>query len=98
MGWRPFRDAKTRGNWRDELMHRQAGRCAICGHRFPEAGELSESTAARYLPTFDHVIPRSKGGADDIGNLQLVHWACNVARGDGNGSKPLPSIPRRLRL
>lgn len=32
--------------------------------------------------TADHVIPRSKGGADDVANLRPAHLACNQARGD----------------
>jgi 5-methylcytosine-specific restriction endonuclease McrA len=96
MSWNPFRDAKTRAAWRDELMHRQNGLCAICGYRFPEPGELNEQLQLAYSPTFDHVIPRSQGGADDVGNFRLVHGACNLARGEGNGSKPT-SIPRVLR-
>jgi hypothetical protein len=27
------------------------------------------------------------------GSLQLVHRACNRARGDGNSSKSAPSVP-----
>lgn len=30
----------------------------------------------------DHIIPRSRGGADDLGNLRPAHVACNQRRGD----------------
>jgi len=30
----------------------------------------------------DHIQPRSHGGGNDIGNLQLTHKACNQARKD----------------
>jgi 5-methylcytosine-specific restriction endonuclease McrA len=97
MGWHPFRDAKTRARWRDELMVRQRGLCAICGYRFPAPGELNAELEPRYVPTFDHVVPRSQGGVDDLSNFRLVHAACNLVRGDGSGSRPAPSLPRVLR-
>jgi 5-methylcytosine-specific restriction endonuclease McrA len=33
-------------------------------------------------PTFDHIRPRTKGGADDPANLQLAHAQCNKRKGD----------------
>lgn len=33
-------------------------------------------------PTVDHIHPRSKGGPDDLDNLQLAHWRCNRAKGN----------------
>lgn len=97
VGWHPFRDAKTRAQWHDVLMREQDGLCAICGHRFSVAGELSEELEIKYAATFDHVIPRSQGGKDELTNFRLVHSCCNVARGDGTGSKPAPTVPRKLR-
>jgi 5-methylcytosine-specific restriction endonuclease McrA len=97
MGWHPFRDAKTRAEWRDYLMLKQRSSCAICGHRFPAAGEVSESIEIEFAATFDHIVPRSAGGHDGLGNLRLVHYGCNRARGDGNPSKPAPAVPRKLR-
>lgn len=33
--------------------------------------------------TADHLIPRSKGGTDDVeANLRPAHYNCNVVRGD----------------
>lgn len=32
--------------------------------------------------TADHVVPRSKGGTDDLSNLEPAHQACNSARQD----------------
>lgn len=32
--------------------------------------------------TIDHVMPRSKGGADTSDNLRLAHWRCNLDKRD----------------
>ena len=32
--------------------------------------------------TVDHIIPLSKGGAEDFTNLQLLCRKCNVEKGD----------------
>jgi len=52
--------------------------CAICGvaldHNAPARSRLS--------PTIDHIVPWSLGGDPwDEGNLRVVHYGCNSARG-----------------
>jgi len=37
---------------------------------------------AKHRATFDHIMPRSKGGADTAENLQLVHARCNKIKGN----------------
>jgi hypothetical protein len=32
--------------------------------------------------TMDHVIPRAKGGSDDVSNLALCCYVCNPLKGD----------------
>lgn len=57
------------------------------------AERLVRATLARYgtvchlcdedgATSADHVIPRSRGGADTVDNLRPVHIACNQRRGD----------------
>ncbi|AYR00966.1 HNH endonuclease [Arthrobacter phage Hestia] len=41
-----------------------------------------------WAPSLDHVIPRSKGGGDDEGNLRTAHRWCNAVRSD-NAEHPL---------
>lgn len=66
------------------LWERQGGACALCGepmliNRFqaPHARIWAKRRA-----TLDHIVPRSKGGSNDSGNLQLAHATCNKVKGN----------------
>jgi|ERR1700733_3970001 len=61
---------------RDRLAEAQNWRCCYCGGRMDGRGTSPDA------PTFEHVIPRSKGGPDTISNLVIAHTRCNVRRGD----------------
>jgi 5-methylcytosine-specific restriction endonuclease McrA len=65
---------------RKRIFVRDQGICGLC-----------------YLPVepgvawqIDHVLPRSRGGGHEDGNLRLTHATCNLKRGDGR-SRRLPS-------
>jgi hypothetical protein len=49
------------------VYERDLGRCVQCG--------------ANQQLEFDHVIPHSRGGADSVGNLQLLCLPCNRRKG-----------------
>lgn len=52
------------------LIERQGYRCALSGRELtPEAASI------------DHRIPISRGGAHDLGNVQIVHHQVNSAKG-----------------
>ena len=63
------------------LYERQGGYCAGCKHYFQ----------SRNL-TIDHIVPRAKGGEDDISNLQLLCHACNQLKGEESQEQLLASL------
>jgi hypothetical protein len=59
-------------DWEDQksrVWQRDKGHCKICG--FFCDGCFADP---------DHIIKRSKGGSDDIGNLRTVHRTCHNKR------------------
>lgn len=70
-GWkRRVRNTSTGPQELYKLAKDQEFRCALSG--LP----LDPSDAA-----LDHIVPVSKGGTDDIGNLQWVHFVINKMKG-----------------
>lgn len=57
---------------RSTLFGQQNGRCTGCQRWFPPRNF-----------TVDHILPQSKGGGHDLGNLQLLCGACNSKKGAG---------------
>lgn len=53
-----------------DLLSKQRGRCNGC------ACDIRQSY------TVDHIIPRSRGGSNDIDNIQLLCGPCNSSKGD----------------
>lgn len=61
-----------------EIFERDSWVCQIC--QLPV-----DPTADRRHPdgaTIDHVVPLSKGGADDPSNVVTAHWRCNRDKGN----------------
>ncbi len=57
--------------------------CYVCGRHVKE----------RHA-TLEHIVPISKGGTDDMGNLSISHNACNARRGNSEmGSAPCVFSP-----
>lgn len=55
-----------------EVWQRDGGRCRECG--------LDGSGGASL--EFDHIIPIAKGGANSVGNLQVLCRTCNGRKSD----------------
>ena len=71
------------------LAARNGWFCAICGC----ALSLDGDGAAK--ATVDHIVPRSRGGGNNLGNLRLACKPCNVRRGN---ALAFPLTPRQARL
>ena len=56
---------------RRALFHAQGGLCAICGLEIVRSNR-----------SVDHVVPKSRGGKNRVGNLVMSHPACNARKGD----------------
>jgi 5-methylcytosine-specific restriction endonuclease McrA len=59
------------------LRARDGDNCCLCG-------EYIDPTVSRREPlgeTLDHKVPASLGGSDDVENLHLAHFVCNIVRG-----------------
>lgn len=51
-------------------------RCHLCG----DAIDLALRKPDPLSLSIDHVVPRSRGGSDDLSNLRPAHLGCNSAR------------------
>ena len=72
----------------DELRRLDGDDCWIChGKRGPLNFHTGTGPTGGddHGATIDHIKPRSKGGADEWGNLQLAHWCCNREKKDREG-------------
>lgn len=59
------------------LYERDRGVCWICG----KPCRLDVDYNDNHYPSIDHLIPISKGGKDEWGNVKLAHRICNSVRG-----------------
>lgn len=66
--------------WLDRmaLFARDGWNCQICS----EPMDYTADPQSDWYPTIDHILPRSKGGGDELSNLRSAHMWCNAVRGD----------------
>lgn len=60
----------------EELAERDNFVCHICG----ETVDMSLPRTSKLGATIDHVVPITRGGRDELDNLKLAHWVCNVRK------------------
>ena len=59
------------GTLRNEVLKRARFRCELCG--------ISADVRALEV---DHIVPRTRGGTDDLDNLQALCYRCNAMKRD----------------
>jgi len=60
----------------EQLAERDGLNCYLCN----EAIDMALPRTSKMGATIDHVVPLSRGGADELDNLKLAHWTCNLAK------------------
>ena len=70
-GHRSLSDGYVSGSTRYEVLKRAKHRCELCG--------AHETQAALHV---DHIVPRAKGGADELSNFQALCISCNTSKRD----------------
>jgi len=68
---RSLSDGYVPGSIRYEVLKRAKYRCELCG--------AHENQIALHV---DHIVPRAKGGSDDISNFQTLCMTCNTNKRD----------------
>lgn len=53
----------------------------LAGVVFAERGRVCHLCGMPGADTLDHIVPRSRGGLDDLDNLAPAHKSCNSSRG-----------------
>lgn len=60
-----------------QLAERDGPRCKGCGIEV----DFTAVKPDPFSPSVDHIIPWSRGGANEAHNLQLMHLRCNIVKG-----------------
>lgn len=75
-------NAMREGPLLDYLIRRDRSRCGICYNPV-------RAKNGPMRPSIDHIQPRSLGGSDELVNLQLAHWLCNLRKNNRGGGEQL---------
>lgn len=86
---------------RNHAFHNQGGRCYYCGSpmwqgdvkNFAAKYRISDSAAARFQCTAEHLKPRCEGGGNDENNIVAACIFCNNNR----HRRKVAPVPRRYK-
>ena len=62
----------------NEIIERWGSVCYLCNEPVDRNAPFGPD-----MLNIDHVVPVSRGGASNIENLRIVHYACNIRKGGG---------------
>lgn len=62
------------------LRDYQNNHCYLCGQLMAPQGEMFAHDSK--MPSLDHVVPKSRGGTNRLGNVALAHKRCNNEKAD----------------
>jgi 5-methylcytosine-specific restriction endonuclease McrA len=63
---------------REQVFKRDHYICCLCNQPL----NMSVTIPAWDAPTIDHILPLTKGGSDDLSNVQSAHYRCNCKKGN----------------
>lgn len=58
----------------------QGRRCYLCGELMASQSDMTAPDV--FMQSIDHVLPRSNGGTNRLGNVALAHKGCNNFKAD----------------
>lgn len=78
--------AKDRYARRLRLFEAQAGLCHWCKKPMSMVSSKPPKPPRDDYATFEHLLPRSRGGKSGPRNVVLAHHLCNARRADATGA------------
>ena len=83
---RPCGSSYARFKLKQQLSEAQNHRCCYCHVHF------SDDRTSPYYATYEHVIPISHGGTNELSNLVVACYTCNITRGNRYSAEDFSNI------